>query len=54
MGPNEPDAIRKGARVGRGSGEATRDLRSAVSEYKKTVKFQDAAKHTTPFNEAIK
>ena len=27
MGPNEPDAIRKGARVGRGRGEATRDVR---------------------------
>ena len=27
MDPNEPDAIRKGARVGRGRGEATRDVR---------------------------
>ena len=27
MGPNEPDAIRKGVRVGRGRGEATRDVR---------------------------
>ena len=27
MDPNEPDAIRKGARVGWGRGEATRDVR---------------------------